>query len=129
MEGKPAVKKSIWTSLKICPKSLGNLFKTLSATLFIPWKKHRFKRFVSFCFTMTTAFEREPSGENISCFFLPLLTTYKFHIQGWTNFYLGDQLGTQKMGAENQIIRPTGTQLEILLFTFYYLNITHNLHF
>ena len=37
--------------------------------------------------------------------------------------------GTQKMGGQNQSIRPIEVQLETFLFVLYYLNRTCNFHF
>ena len=37
--------------------------------------------------------------------------------------------GTQKMGGQNQSVRPIETKLEIFLFVLYYLNRTCSFHF
>ena len=51
----------------------------------------------------------------------PIFQMRKFYLRAWS--------GTQKMGAQSQIVRPIETQLETLLFALYYLNSTYNLHF
>ena len=82
---------------------------------------------------------------------------FVFYSQGWTNFFLGARSGTQKvatsspahlfairgrlffkncssdevekMGGQNQSVRPIETRLETLFFVPYHLNRTCSFHF
>ena len=61
---------------------------------------------------------------NKSCHLASRGQNIQLEKQGWTNFFLG-----ARIGAQNQSVRPTETQLETLLYVLYYFSRTCSFHF